>query len=155
MKYPGRNGEGDSWYSDKTGPLTCLMIVGHQLYYVHIDHLLQTEGVNCEEAFQEVVPEESSVQGQDRVHHRVHRRVLVFQRQLKTNDQFLNLQLVTLSQLKSLFLSPERFPVTVSELSVELQSQKQHQSETILQNTPVRPEHRYPARKRTPDGINL
>ena len=48
--------------------MTFLMRVGHQLCYVHIDHLQHTEGVNCEEA-QEVVPEESSVQGQDRVHH--------------------------------------------------------------------------------------
>lgn len=32
-----------------------------QLLYVHIDHLLQTEQVNAAEAFEEVVPQESSV----------------------------------------------------------------------------------------------
>ena len=42
------------------GPLTFLVRVGRQLRYVHIDHLLQTERVNCEEE-EEVVPEESSV----------------------------------------------------------------------------------------------
>ena len=37
------------------------MRVGRQLRYVQIDHLLQTKHVNCEKAFEEVVPEESSV----------------------------------------------------------------------------------------------
>ena len=41
-------------------PLTYLVRVGRQLRYVHIDHLLQTECVNCEEE-EEVVPDESSV----------------------------------------------------------------------------------------------
>ena len=45
-----------SRYSDKT-----VRTIGRQLRYVHIDHLLQTKRVNCEEAFEEVVPEESSV----------------------------------------------------------------------------------------------
>ena len=45
----------------RLGPLTYLVRVGRQLRYVHIDHLLQTERVNCEEAFEKVVPEESSV----------------------------------------------------------------------------------------------
>ena len=45
----------------RLGPLTYLERFGCQLRYVHIDHLLQTECVNCEEALEEVVPEESSV----------------------------------------------------------------------------------------------
>lgn len=45
----------------RLGPLTYLVRVGRQLRYVHIDHLLQTERVNCEEAFEEEIPEESSV----------------------------------------------------------------------------------------------
>ena len=43
------------------GSLTYLVRVGHQLCYAHIDHLLQIEYVNCEEAFEQVVTEESSV----------------------------------------------------------------------------------------------
>ena len=42
----------------RLGPLTYLVRVGRQLRYVHIDYLLQTERVNWEEAFEEVVPEE-------------------------------------------------------------------------------------------------
>ena len=45
----------------RLGPLTYLVRVGRQLRYAHIDHLLQMEHVNCEEAFEEEVPEESSV----------------------------------------------------------------------------------------------
>ena len=45
----------------QSGLLTYLVRVGRQLRYAHIDHLLQTERVNCEEAFEEEVPEESSV----------------------------------------------------------------------------------------------
>ena len=45
----------------RLGPLTYLVRVGRQLRYVHIDHLLQTERVNCEEVFEEEAPEESSV----------------------------------------------------------------------------------------------
>ena len=45
----------------RLGPLTYLVRVGRQLRYVHIDHLLQTEHLNSEEAFNEVVPEESPV----------------------------------------------------------------------------------------------
>jgi len=40
----------------RLGPLTYLVRVSRQLRYVHIDHLLQTERGNCEEAFEEVVP---------------------------------------------------------------------------------------------------
>ena len=36
--------------------MTYLVRVGRQLRYVHIDHLLQTERVNWEEVFEEVVP---------------------------------------------------------------------------------------------------
>ena len=45
----------------RLGPLTYLVGVGCQLHYFPIDHLLQTERENCEEAFEEVVPEESSI----------------------------------------------------------------------------------------------
>ena len=122
MKYPGGI---EKWVPGKVirrlGPLTYLVIVGRQLRYVHIDHLLQTEHVNCEEAFEEVVPEESSVSvsglstpptvsapstppkvsGSSTLLS----RVLLFKRQLKTNPlrlrnlllyQFLSLKLETL-----------------------------------------------------------
>ena len=51
-----------SRYCDNTvRTLTYLVRVGRQLRYVHIDHLLQTERANCKEAFEEEVPEGSSV----------------------------------------------------------------------------------------------
>ena len=120
------------------------MRVGHQLCYVRIDHLLQTEGVNCEEAFQEVVPYESSVQGQGRVHHRVHHRVLVFQRQLETNRPVTEPipqsgTRDSLAAQEPVSVSPERIPVTDSELSVA--SQMQLVNETIPRSKPVRAEH--------------
>ena len=37
----------------RLGSLTYLVRVGRQLRYVHVDHLLQTERVNCEETFEE------------------------------------------------------------------------------------------------------
>ena len=55
-KYPRRNGEVGSRYSERLEPMTYLVRVGRQLRYVHIDHLLQTERVNWEEVFEEVVP---------------------------------------------------------------------------------------------------
>ncbi len=39
------------------GPLTYLVRVGRQLRYVHIDHLMQTQRLNSEEAFDEADPE--------------------------------------------------------------------------------------------------
>ena len=83
-----------------------LVRVGRQLRYVYTDHLLQTERVNCEDAFEAMVPEEYRVHHQNcqgQVHYL--RRVLLFQRQLKTNllrlrnlllNQFLSLQLEAL-----------------------------------------------------------
>jgi len=90
-------------------PLTYLVRVGRQLRYVHIDHLLQTERVNCEEAFE----------------------VLPFQRQPKTNllrlgnlllNQFLSPQLQTLQQLKSQLLCPQsNFLLQLRSLNYHLQ----------------------------------
>ena len=42
----------------RLGPLTYLVRVGRQLRYVHIDHLLQTQCLKSEEAFDEVDLEE-------------------------------------------------------------------------------------------------
>lgn len=50
-----------SRYSRRTVGTTDMPGESRQLLYVHIDHLLQTERVNAEEAFEDVVPQESSV----------------------------------------------------------------------------------------------
>ena len=62
MNVPNTRGGMEKWVSGtvirRLGSLTYLVRVGRQLLYVHIKHLLLKERVNCEEAFEEVVPEE-------------------------------------------------------------------------------------------------
>lgn len=147
----------------RLGPLTYLVRVGHQLCYVHINHLLQTECVNCGEAFEEVVPEESSaplsglstpptVSGSSTP---PPPSVGV---SMTTQDQPTETQKPTaepilqsstrdsLAAQEPVSMSPEQIPVAVPEL--ELPSLVQHPSETSPRNMPIRAERRYLARER-------
>ena len=143
----------------RLGPLTYLVRVGRQLRYVHIDHLLQTERVNCEEE-EEVVPEESSVPVSGSS---TPPSVAVSK---TTQDQPAETQKPVAEPIpqsstpdapaaqEPVPMSPEQIPVAVPEL--ELLSPVQHQSETSPRNTPMKAERRYPARERkAPDRLNL
>lgn len=146
----------------RLGPLTYLVRVGRQLRYVHIDHLLQTERVNCEEAFEDTGPEEASVPvsglstplppsvsvSKTTQHQPAETQKPVAEPvpQSSTRD--------SLAAQEPVSRSPEQIPVVVPE--VEIPSPLQHQSETSPRNTPIRAEHRYPARERkAPDRLNL
>ena len=138
------------------------MGVGRQLRYVHIDHLLQTERVNCEEAFEEVVPEESSVpvSGSSTP---PSPRVTVSKTTQGQPNETLKPVAEPIPQSSTpdapaaqepVPMSPEQIPVAVPEL--EPPSPVQLESETSPRNTPVKAECRFPARERkAPDRLNL
>ena len=151
----------------RLGPLTYLVRVGRQLRYVHIDHLLQTERLNSEEAFDEVVPEESSVPMAVPVSVRstppTSPRTSVSESPVEQTAQTPNsvAERVPKSPTRNLPAaqepvpkSPTQSPVAPSES--EPPPQTQHQSETFSGNSPMRAERRYPARERkAPDRLNL
>ena len=135
----------------RLGPLTYLVRVGPQLRYVHIDHL-QTERVNCEEAFEQVVPEESSIPVSRLSTPPPPPSVTASK---TTQDQPAVTQKPVAEPIpqstisdapvaeEPVPMSPEQIPVAVPEL--EPPSPVQHQSETSPRNTPVKAECRYPA----------
>ena len=164
----------------RLGPLTYLVRVGRQLRYVHIDHLLQTNRVNCEEAFEEVVPEESSVSvpgssspltvSVPSTSSKVSGSSTLPSPSVAVSKTTLDQPAETrkpvaepiphsstgdsLSAQEPVSVSPEQFPVAVPEL--ERPSPVQHPSETSPRNTPIRAERRYPARERKArDRLNL
>ena len=151
----------------RLGLLTYMVRVGRQLRYVHIDHLLQTERLNSEEAFDEVVPEESSVPmavpASVPSTPPTSPRTSVSESPVEQTAQTPNsvAEPVPESPTRNLPAaqepvpkSPTQSPVAASES--EPPPQTQHQSETFSGNSPMRAERRYPARERkAPDRLNL
>ena len=151
----------------RLGPLTYLVRVGRQLHYVHIDHLLQTQRLNPEEAFDDADPEELPAP----------MAVPVSVPSTPLPSPSTSVPATTLEQPAEIpdpvaypvpesptrkssaapepvSKSPVKIPVAVSE--TEPPPLIQHQSETVPRNSPVRAERRYPARERkAPDRLNL
>ena len=151
----------------RLGPLTYLVRVGRQLHYVHIDHLLQTQRLNSEEAFDDADPEELPAP----------MAVPVSVPSTPSPSPSTSVPATTLEQpaeipdpvaypvpespsrkssaaLEPVSKSPVKIPVAVSE--TEPPPLIQHQSETGPRNSPMRAERRYPARERkAPDRLNL
>lgn len=116
--------------------------VGRQLRYVHIDHLLQTECENSEEAYEEVAPDEPIVP------------VMAPRPSSSTSPQ----QSVVTSVPDHVPDSVPVFPDPIRESVPELDpsSLTPHRSVPAPRSMPENAELRYPARERkAPDKLNL
>ena len=151
----------------RLGPLTYLVRAGRHLRYVHIDHLLRTERLKFEEAFDKVVPEESSVPVAVPVSvSRTPPRALsasVSESPLEIPAQTPNpvAEPVPEYRTRNTPAAQEPVPKSLTQIPVAVSEsepppQMPHQSETVPRDSPIRTERRYPAReKKAPDRLNL